>query len=118
VSNHPTHRVSYYDKTEKRSYDVAAVFPDDRHDWKQNVSPEKRADLTGQFPKMLLSDAALRCERGEGYISITRPKQRPADDRAKSNSDSGGGDYGREKFPTNDGNDFGGDGFGDDQIPF
>jgi hypothetical protein len=100
MSNRPTHRVSYYCKTEKKSYDVAAVFPDDRHDWKQNVSPEKRADMSAQYPKMLLSEAALRCERGEGYISITRPKnQPPADDRAKSNSDFGGDDFGGDDLP-------------------
>ena len=85
----PVARVQYYDKVEKKAYDVAAVFDNQHHEWKQDLAPERAADLEHRFPKMLLSDAAKRCERKDGYLSIVWPKtQTPKPDRDLAGDDN------------------------------
>jgi antibiotic biosynthesis monooxygenase (ABM) superfamily enzyme len=87
-------RIQYYDKATKKGYDVAAVFDNDREDmaWKQNISPERAADMEAKYPKMLLSEAAARCERKEGWLSLCWPKasqqpKQPSRDHAGDDSD-------------------------------
>ncbi len=77
MSGRPVARMQYYDKAEKKAYDIAAVYDNDNPEmaWKQNISPERAADMEARFPKMLLSEAAARCERKEGWLSIVHPKQ-------------------------------------------
>lgn len=102
MSNYPIGRLRFYDKNEKRDYDVAAVFESKNEkvrSWKRDIAPEKRPDASKQYPSMLLSEAAARAERGEGYLSYCVAKKR---DGGQPKS---GGDY-----PPGD--------FGDDDIPF
>lgn len=100
MSNRPVQRISYYCKTQKKAYDCAAVFLDDRHDWKRGIKSEREAQPDAKYPKILLSDAAARAERGEGYLSLVTPKggeQASPEQRSGGNYDrasqSGGSDF-------------------------
>lgn len=106
--SHPVQRIQFYDKATKKAYDVAAVFEDDDErfkGWKRGIAPEKRADHDAQYPKMLLSDAAARAERGEGRLSLVTPKQ----------CQQQSGNYDRASPNKTTSQD---DGFGDDDIPW
>lgn len=119
MSNQPIARLSYYDKNEKRSYDVAALFRNDRHDWKTDVAPEKRADYEAQYPKMLLSEAAARAERGEGYLSIAKPKAKQGAQQPRQGQQRTQGGYDRPTPRSGAQRDYGGGGgASDDETPF
>lgn len=67
-------RIQYWDKTEKKGYECAVVWePEPERLWKQNVSAVKATDLEHKYPKMKLSEASARAERGEGYLSLVWP---------------------------------------------
>lgn len=106
----PIARLKYYDKAAKQEYDVASVWPSDRFDWKRNILPEREAK-GGKYPTLLLSEAAARAERGEGYLSYcvakgAAPKGEPRQQQRQFDTyDNGVGDG-----P-------GGGGF-DDDVPF
>lgn len=103
----PIQRIQFYDKATKKAYDVAAVFEDDDErfkGWKRGIAPEKRADHDAQYPKMLLSDAAARAERGEGRLSLVTPKQRQQQqsggyDRASPNSSRPSDEFNDDDIP-------------------
>lgn len=97
----PKSRIQYYDKEEKQAYDCGAVFQNDRHDWKDDLVPEKSASSEGKFKRMLLSEAAKRCEQKLGYLSIVKAKQ------------TGSAPSGNRRGGSSDGDDFGGS-----DIPF
>lgn len=108
MSNRPIRTLHYYDKAEKREYEIGAIFKSDRFDWKADVAPSDGQTRNEKYPRMKASEAFARAERKEGYVSEKTPKQ---ESMQSSN---------RQKTPINHGGDnFGeGDGFTDDTLPF
>jgi hypothetical protein len=83
----PVARMQYYDKNEKKAYEIASLFDSQHHEWKTDVSTVKSGDAEHRFPKMTFMEAGAREFRKEGYISVTWPKtQQP--DRQQPAADS------------------------------
>jgi hypothetical protein len=74
MSGKPIARLRYWDRAENREYDVASVWKSD-FQWKQDVKSENRPTDNEKFPRMKLSEAAARAERGEGRLSYALPKE-------------------------------------------
>lgn len=93
----------YYCKTEKREYEIGAVFQSDRFTWKADIVPSDGQTRNEKYPRMKASEAFARAERKEGYISEKTPKQSSEQPRGNQQRQQQGGG-------------FGGDGF--DDVPF
>ena len=69
----PSFRLSYKAKDGTR-HDVGVCWPSERFSGLHDVKPEKVTGMVNGYPKMKLSEAAARCEAGDGFISLAAPK--------------------------------------------
>ena len=63
----PSFRLSYKAKDGTR-HDVGVCWPSERFSGLHDVKPEKVTGMVNGYPKMKLSEAAARCEAGDGFI--------------------------------------------------
>lgn len=84
----PTFRLVYKAKDGAR-YDVGVCWESERFPGLYSIKPQ-RENASGQHPKMRLSEAAARCEAGDGFLDLSAPKKResPRDDRRDTPRDS------------------------------
>lgn len=78
----PAFRLVYKSKDGTR-YDVGVCWESDRFPGLYSVKPQ-RENADGTYPKMRLSEAAARCEAGDGFLDLSSPKKRtdaPRSDR-------------------------------------
>lgn len=81
----PSFRLTYKSKDGVKA-DVGVCWESERFPGLFSVKPEKVTDMTAQWPKMKLSEAAARCEAGDGFLDLSAPKK-----PAAAPSSSGGG---------------------------
>lgn len=94
----PDYRVTYKAKDGSR-FDCGVAWASEKFPGIYDLKPQK-ANEDGQYPKMRLSEAARRCEDGDGFLSIMAPKP-----TAEARS---GGTYDRPPRTNRD----------DDDLPF
>lgn len=68
----PSFRITYKAKDGTR-YDVGVAWDSERFPGLFDLRPQKTNE-GGDWPKMRLSEAAARCESGDGFLSIAAPK--------------------------------------------
>lgn len=69
---YPSFRLSYKAK-DGTKYDIGVCWESERFPGLFDVKPVKEPS-DGQYPKMRMSDAAAKCEGGDGFISLSAPK--------------------------------------------
>lgn len=72
----PVGRMQIYVKDEKRAYDVASLWPNDRFDFKVDVSPVFVTDRDCKFPKMAFREALDVIAAKGGFLSIVMNKKK------------------------------------------
>ncbi len=69
----PSFRLTYKSKDGTKA-DVAVCWESERFPGLFDLRPEKVTDLSAKWPKMKLSEAAARCEAGDGFLHLSAPK--------------------------------------------
>ena len=88
----PSFRLTYKSKDGTKA-DVGVCWESERFPGLFSVKPEKVTNLTDKWPKMRLSEAAARCEAGDGFLDLAAPKnaatapQKPATGPSASDFD-------------------------------
>lgn len=82
----PSYRLSYKGRDGSR-HDIGVAWKSDRFEGLFDVKPEKVTGMVNGYPKMKLSEAAARCEAGDGFISLAAPKPPSAESRSGGNYD-------------------------------
>ena len=82
----PAFRLTYKGRDGQR-VDVGVCWPSDRFPGLFDVKPEKSTGKINGYDKMRLSEAAARCEAGDGFISLAAPKPPSAESRSGGNYD-------------------------------
>lgn len=82
MSNKPTHRIRFTDKATKKKYDCGVIWParNPMQGLLGSLAPQK-TDEDGQYPKMRMSEAVARWERGEGFLDVWSTERSDAQQR-------------------------------------
>lgn len=98
MSNRPTHRIRFTDKATKKKYDCGVIWParNQMQGLLGSLAPQK-TDEDGQYPKMKMSEAVARWERGEGFLDVWSTER--ADQKPIQSAPSGRDNWSDEDAP-------------------